>query len=99
MTFCSCSLKVKSQTKDFWSISTICLLQVKLLSYIHLMRKKKLLTLLEIKLRVKEKSILEIILTAGTGILTKLNKNYTCHFASRLSVKVSEEELGSSLHL
>lgn len=53
----------------------------------------------EIKLRVKVRSILEIILTAGTGILIRLNRNCICRFVSRLWVRVLEGELDSSLRL
>ncbi len=40
--------------------------------------------LLEEKLNLKEKLILEIILIVGIGILIKLNKNYICLSASHL---------------
>ena len=97
MTTCSCSLKVKLPTNASWSILTICLLLDKLLSCILLIKRSRSSTLLETKSRVKERSIPGIMLTVGTGILIKSNKSCICLCVFHLLVRVSDEELDSSL--
>lgn len=83
--------------KDFQFILTICLLQGKLLSFIHLTKSNKLLTMFDQKSSHKERLILETTQIVGTGTLIKLNKNFICQFVSLLLVNLLEEEQGSSL--
>lgn len=88
MIFYSCSPKDRLQIKDSLFISMISLLQVKLPNYTHQMKRKRSLMLSEVKLNQKEKLTPETILTAGTGTLIRLSKNFTCPFVSRQLVNL-----------
>lgn len=96
-TFYSYSQKVKSPTKDSSCTSTIYWHQVKSLSFIHPIKKNKLLTMSDQRWNQKVRSTQETTQTVGTGILIKLSKGFTCLFVSLLSVSLLEEEPDNSL--
>lgn len=85
--------------KDSSSISTISSHQVKLLSCIHLTKRKKSSILSEVKSNPKEKSTPETTPTAGIGTSIRSNKNSTCPSVSLPSDNRWEEEPDSSLLL
>ena len=96
MTTSSCSPKARSPTKSFWSTSTICSPQDRLLSCTPPMRNNRLSTLSETKSKVRAKLIRETTPTAGTGTSIKSSRSCTCPCVSPPLARVSEEEPGSS---